>query len=651
MISPVFRHRSKRLRAGASLAELLVVIVIFLIGILAMLQVFPPGLAILGTTRTNTIAANLARAELERLRGAAEQTPEAILSVRYQWNAGRGDYDILVDLDRRTDDLAPRAAELDMNGDLYGIDGRRLGYWPYFSGANVQRRVIGEGRAIPSPRFVPFGGATEYGGVMALQFAPVVVDPRFASVFIVYGNDLQRQWVEDVNSGPVRRDYVMQIDEEGQSIALPSGWANRRYRLSASAIVQLQSGDFRSIDVVTLVDVPATGGQPTYFVLDSAALTTLFGINSPDTFVRLETDTVRAARVFEQIAPAAAFNANAGQRDDAAYQYKLLDPNLGLLLFNPQGFNYQERRARGRVPMRARVDYDVLDWRIIRDDFRVPSRAPYQQKLILDGIKVLRNVGADAKQNPGLGLAFPDASGNPEARDFALVDLETGGIYLPTSYRVDKSNGVITFLDEDNDASNGLSSRLFFPGSTGPSLVHGNGGRSVRALYMGQGEMAVQAIKPAASYGWTGSVTLGYGQVYVGGANGAIGNDVDTRLYFPLGDIGKKIIVGEAWYRDAGGILRSLQDQEFLVQAPAPGQLQLGWIDIRDKAADAQFFDWTNGYAVRRVRGASVEVRVLWNPETMNLVGDNVGNITRLENWQKQMRGARAETFLVRSPQ
>lgn len=651
MTPPAFRQRSKRLRAGASLAELLVVIVIFLIGILAMLQVFPPGLAILGTTRTNTIAANLARAELERLRGGAEQTPEAILSVRYQWNTARSDYDILVDLDRRSSDLAPRATELDQNGDLYGADSRRLGYWPYFSGANVQRRVVGEGRTIPSPRFVPFGGSTEYGGMMALQFAPVVVDPRFASVFIVYGNDLQRNWVEDVSGGPVRRDYVMQIDEEGQAIALPGGWVNRRYRLSVSAIVQLQNGDFRSRDVVTVIDVPASGGQPTNYVLDASALSALLGVASPDTFVRLETDTVRAARVFDQLAPADAFNANAGQRADAAYQYKLLDPNLGLLLFNPQGFNYTERRARGRVPMRARVDYDVLDWRIIRDDFRVPSRAPYHQKLILDAIKVLGNIGADAKPNAGLGLPFPGATGNPEARDYAMVDLETGGIFLPTSYRVDKSNGVVTFLDEDNDASNGLSSRLFFPGASGPSLVHGTGGRSVRGLYMGQGEMAVQAIKPASAYTWTGSVTLGYGQVYVGGSNNAIANDADTRLYFPLADIGKKIIVGEAWYRDNGGLMRSMQDQEFLVQAPSPGQLQLGWIDIRDKANDAQYFDWTNGYAVRRVRGASVEVRVLWNPETMNLVGDSAGNIARLENWQKQMRGARAETFLVRSPQ
>jgi hypothetical protein len=651
MISHHPRTQSRRLRSGASLAELLVVIVVFLIGILALVQVFPPGLAILGTTRTNTIAANLARAELERLRGTSEQVPEAILAVRYQWNALRGDYDILVDLDRRTGDLAPRAARLDMDGDLYDADGRRLGSWPYFSGANVQRRVIGEGRVIPAPRFVEFGGTTVYGGVMALQFAPVVVDPRFAAVFIVYGNDLQRDFREDVEAGFVRRDYVMQIDEEGQAIALPGGWSPRRFRLSMSAIVRLQDGRFRSRDVVTILDVPASPGRPAFFVLDATALTGLFGIVAPDAFVRLEVDTVRAARVFERLAPGTPFNANPAQRDDAAYQYKLLDHNLGLLLFNPQGFNYVERRGRGRAPMRARVDYDVLDWRLIRDDFRVPARPPYQQKLILDAIKVLGDIGVDRRRNPGLGLPFPDAAGNPGPRDFAIVDLETGGVFLPTSYRVDKSHGLVTFLDEDADAANGLTARLMFPGAAAPAMVSGISGRSVRALYMGQGEMAVQVIKPASAYFATSSVTLGFGQTYVGGSNDLVLNDSHTRLYFPQADIGKKVVVGEAWYRDAGGVLRSLQDQEFLIQAPQPGHLQLGWIDIRDKAPDAQFFDWTNGYAVRRVRGASVEVRVLWNPEAMSLTGDEVENITSLENWQRQMRGARAETFLVRSPQ
>ena len=46
-------------RAGTSLVELLVVIVVFLIGILAILQIFPGGLRVLATSRSNAVARQL----------------------------------------------------------------------------------------------------------------------------------------------------------------------------------------------------------------------------------------------------------------------------------------------------------------------------------------------------------------------------------------------------------------------------------------------------------------------------------------------------------------------------------------------------------------------------------------------------------------
>ena len=59
MSSPV-RHNPGRRRAGTSLIEVLVVIVVFMVGILAIAQIFPGGFKILAKTRD----------EYDKLKGA-----------------------------------------------------------------------------------------------------------------------------------------------------------------------------------------------------------------------------------------------------------------------------------------------------------------------------------------------------------------------------------------------------------------------------------------------------------------------------------------------------------------------------------------------------------------------------------------------------
>ena len=95
-------------RTGASLIEILVVIVIFLVGILAIAQIFPGGLNILRTTRNNTMATALARAEMERLKSQIDQLADAIVPARYVWNGTR--YVIDYDLNRYPNDFSPAGA-------------------------------------------------------------------------------------------------------------------------------------------------------------------------------------------------------------------------------------------------------------------------------------------------------------------------------------------------------------------------------------------------------------------------------------------------------------------------------------------------------------------------------------------------------------
>lgn len=658
-------NRWKRTQKGGTLIEILVVIVVFLVGILVLAQIFPGGLAVLRTTRNNTMAVNLARSEMDRLKGQADQLAEAILPVRYVWTGTQ--YRIEADLDRRPEDINPASTLLDQNGEFRDPTdpNRAIGEWSLLSGPNVIRRIVAEGKTIPAPRYVqdPSANST-YGSAMTLQFAPIVFDPRYEESFLVYGNDLTRRIVDEVPVGaPVRQDYIAFINDEGTELALPQGpprpdrpGFERRYRVSVSLWIRDASNNLKNKDVVSAIvtiPAPASAFVRSYYAIPLGAAPF---IANGETFERAEVDTLRVARLYdrldsvngEQFLTEAQVRNNAGLLDDAVYQYDLLDANMGLLLFNPLGFNYKEFRNRGRVPLVARSDYDVLDWRIIRDDFRVPTRIPAQQKFILNSIKVLGNNNyADGRPYPGVGVRVLNASNIYESRDVILLDTETGGIFLPEAYTVDKNVGLMTFNDIDANPANGLTAQIMYPRATAPATINDIRGRSVRALYQGRGEFAVQIDKAPRTYRVIGNSTLGIGQCYVGGTDINVVNDDIRRVYFPLSDIGKQVVIGEMWYVDSLNQRHVLQEQEFLIQAPRGGELQLGYVDLRDRAADATGFDFSNGYAVRRVRGATVNVRAVWNPNSFLLGTDQEENFRRYIRWTEGWRKTRTETFLM----
>lgn len=653
-------------KTGASLIEILVVIVVFLVGILAIAQIFPGGLTILRTTRNNTVATSLIRAELERLKSQADQLPTAILPTRWEFDAGTGKFRVVADLNRRPGDLGPAGAVgLDIDGFFLDASNQKMGRWQYLSGANVMTRVIAETRTVPAPRYLsqPTSTGNSYGGLMACSFAPVIYDADYPETFLVYGNDLQLRVVEQVDpSFPVRQDYVALVDEAGEFLALPQGPYRgdvtnyaRTYRLSCSAYVDRGGQTVQKDVIVKLLTVPspAIGQRRGYVVFDLKAELTGPG----ETFIRADIDTIQVARVFDQIgspmAPQFLTEADvrnsATLRDDAAYQYDFVDDKLGLMLFNPLGFNYQERRGRGRVPLNARVDYDVYDWRLMRDDFRVPNQMPFDQKLVLNTIKVKNNNYADQRKYTGVGFNVADINGQPEERDFVLVDTETGGVYLPTCYTVDKSVGLVQFIDDPavtNDPDQ-LGAQIMYPRATAPVSLKDIRGRSVRAIYQGVNEWSIQVEKAVRAYQVVWEMSLGYRQAYVGGSNVNITNDDDTRVYFPVTEIGKQVILGEIWYENEfTGDLEVAYEQQFIVQAPRPGEPDLGFVDIND-SLQALSLRFDNGYAVRRIRGASVGVRSLWNPLTFTLTADPVENLRRYESWQRGWRRSRTETFLM----
>jgi len=58
--------------------------------------------------------------------------------------------------------------------------------------------------------------------------------------------------------------------------------------------------------------------------------------------------------------------------------------------------------------------------------------------------------------------------------------------------------------------------------------------------------------------------------------------------------------------------------------------------------------DFANGIGARNIKGASVAVRVLWNPDMFRLTDDPVANMTKLEQWGRGWRKTTNETYMQR---
>lgn len=705
--------RSLRSRAGTTLVEILVVIVVFLVGILALVQVFPPGLTLLRTTRNNTVAAQLASAELQRILGQPGELAEMILPVSYVnqvgglrvvVNTGRVNTALMPDKDP---DPAP--GRIDSQGRVI-VGGSPTGDWPRVSGANLFSRVVGESKPVPAPRRVPgLPAGSDYGGLMQLTFAPTYYFQNAAGVgepgiVLVYGNDLVSRYGDRLDNVPNPngrwRDYefwfvdasdtdTTSFPGEDQIWIAPARPSDFRIAFSFAylepttntvqqydVIVQapvdpaspppyaVQSGNFLVISLQQLVAQPDVFGNPSQFV--------------PANFRGAEFGSIRVSRVFRELPLATPFSGD-------PYEYKVLgaastggagvDYCMGTLLLSPAAFEATFRTVRGqRVPLKARADYTVLDWRILRDEFRVPRSNEGSVKLTLNSIKPREGLGPDNRPNPGLGLAspslLPPIAGKTE--DFLLVDLETGGLVLgnaendPTkpgypqnpdsAWQADKSNGFLSFRDVDGNAANGLSAYMVFPTGNPSSpwsartLVPNISSRNVRALYMGNAEWSVQPLKAAAQYRVSFNLRangLGPGECLVGGTPDAFGAPQGRphRLYFPLNDLGQRVVAGEVWWTNGSGP-RVFEEQEWRIDGVENVRgADLAYADIRGRAGLGAVFDFSNNYAVRRVRGASLKVRVLWNPARFNLVTDEVANYNALEEWMRSWRKTETESF------
>jgi prepilin-type N-terminal cleavage/methylation domain-containing protein len=654
----------QRKSSGFSLIEILVVLVVLVVGILTAMRLFPLGIIGLTNTRDYTIAQNMARTELDKLSANSADLPEQILPVRYNFVGNR----LLLETDPT---ISPR--ELGAGGDILEngnvvVNGGGEVPWRYANDANRVRRIIGEGGTIPAPR--PVGA--EFGGLRILNFAPIVDDP---TLLLVYGREMEGDRTFNSSSGQMRRNpdsWEFDHDDGMAQVWLPgTEWRPVSYRLSFG-YYRDNGGQLERVDVIDAIVTVSTNpdpGNPAHALYDAvndrvAPINLVNLIGNPPGFIEIAFDSVSAARLFDQVPLANAFDPR------YPYEYKVLGGNLGAILFNPRAYNFRERRGRNRIPLVAQINYDVYDWHIISDEIRGDRTRSPIHKLRLQQLKATGDIQNDRRRYDGLNIPVPNGNGGiANDRDVVVLDLDTGGIVSPTvnpanansakSYKVDYLRGVIAFgsplLAGGGELSNTGITIILPDAAQTPITDVDPAGRNFRVLYKAHDDWAVQVFKAPQRIYVSNIAAVGAAQAYVGGTPNGSGG-LPTRIYFSPANLGAKVTIREIRYRDGANNLRVMQDQDFLIRASnAPGD-PLGFlpsVNIQEADPNAASFDWSYGYAVRGIGGSSVRARVIWNKaEKEDVPGDSPNEIANRmdlhEAWSRNWRKVEVESQLTR---
>jgi type II secretory pathway pseudopilin PulG len=678
-----YRYRAGENRAdfresnqiGTTLIELLVVIVVFLIGILAVIQIFPKGFQILVNTRNNSVAAHLSEDMVEFLKQHADQLPQQILSVHYVNGSP------VEDAARDPYDLGPQGDAVDSTG-LLSLDGNSVGNWLLYSGPNSFRRVVGEGSRVPAPR--PVG--TNYGGLMVLNFGPI--DPN--TPVTAYANDLAKDLVlpPDLGQGttapaPINvtigttqvasplydssaslsnsEYFATNPTTNAAGLLLPTNSLySRTYHLRFAAYILNAGNTLLKNFPDLLITVPpstATDSAGNLYPLVSVPFTTILQdlgqFASGESLTGVDYDSIQVAQEYVPIAYNATFS-------DDPLQYKMLDSNLGVLLFNPVAYStFIEQPGGAREPLEARVSYDVYDWRILRQEFRLDDQQNLnggnygQFSLALQSINVGGVEGPDGLPNGPIvpletGTHYaPTQSSNDD--NFTIVDMQTGGIVyevdpnnaLTQLVSVNKSTGLVT-VNEDGSGP-GLMGYLAIPDGSStpanptvptPTLVNLSG-RSLRVLYRARKEFSVNVLKSAATYALVETPPAGQSP-----AEGQMYSTAPGIYVFPRSDIHQQIVVDTINYTDSSGGFNILHGQSFQIEATATGG-GLPTVNLNSTLPSGATI--TN---VQGIKGASIIVQVLWNPDEFKFSSNGANNLSLIDTWERGWRRNTNETTL-----
>lgn len=666
----------QRRSAGFSVVEVLVVLVVLLIGILAIARLFPGGFLTIQRTGEQTGAQGLVAQQIEAQKNLPSVS-EGILAVLPDAQGNLIPQNN-IHPDTLTDYTAANRPPNVAAGQEY-----------FFSNANIYRYVKGEVVRIPIATPNPDNGA--FGAPYMLQMGPV--ENQFTSVngvptdrILVYGPVMERiiQSSQSSAFGPpampdIQNEAQYAIDFDRLQIAFypraasPARPAPNNFRRFVFQY-DYYADDGNGGTIVRTVlnreilvpDVDTQGDPENLRPIWQPIFDTVNNPLPPD-FVAFRRDSEEVSRRFRLVLAQPVLNRDNTVNappvwTDDPYEYCWYTPqeinnaNVGVLLFNPLGRTTNIRTSTGTRAFEARVDYQTFDNHIIREDRQVPNQAPYDIKLslpfvltqgeamdnqqIYNGIFCGDGTNTNLAQSPSI-LIYNANTGFPAGNLTGRCDPNALNTNNPDRGRVrftlEPRTGTVRLLAEDVEA-NGLRSA------------------NLRFFYRVQKDWAMQILKANARYVQAPAPNqMNYRSFYVGGSVQGVG--VATRIYFPISEAGKTVVLGEYWVRTnlvgTPGEFKRFAGETYQItdrRVEFDPTLNLPYIDLTTLHPEAATEAWQltaaqTGLAVNNVQGASLKARVIWRGSTQRTTEAD-GTTSFTARWRKLEN----ETIIMPAP-
>lgn len=550
-----------RNRAGTSLVEVLVVLVILVIGVLVVLKSYPAGFTSIRHSENISMAGRLAEHEMEFWKNHAYNLPEGVLALKLDPNDPTNTL-YIPDLDQTSG--------------------------PPMTDQNVScfRNVIGEVTRIPVGQYYSLPGANDIASVYVLGFSPIRVGPMGTNGPVnlqVYGGNMRGMQSDsgDSENDPwtwLRTRYA--IDYDAKKICFPDSNVDQNYYISYS--YYLSSAPTQLYNVIALnIPVPAhtamwldIPGVPAGAVIDDGSETVARGFHYIPTGTNWSGDP---------------------------YEYKLVDPIVGTLAFNPSGYEYKESTDLGVRLLEAHITYDILDLQIIREDHMIPQVAPFKIKLTLPFIKQ-SGVTMEANDQPYAGLG----DGAIPGYDVLIVNPGDGAKLLPVPMTdADYKAGSVPF------ASSTVSA-LMPDGSV--NQAYPIAGKNLRFYYQAQNDWSVQLQKAYERYTpqeFKSPYDISYKQFLLDATNG--------KLYFKKCDCNKTV---DVTYKYDNGA-------DIITEVGESHQISADWVNFAGKDFSYITLNHPNVQEVVSVSGVSLITRAVWRERKNWLHVDLESSLTR----------------------
>jgi len=533
--------------SGFSLVEVLVALAILIVGIFALIELFPPGFFTLQIAANDTAANRLAQAELEQLGANNINQLGTVSGLDSQVIGGvtTFSYDPIDNADAhlRLDTSLNTSSDIDGERAIQGetvrippsvsvYPGGVLGnapaqlsvYVPNFAPIEISNGFIGN---VTDPATGQLTGTTaaqlaqdnfvlKVGGLPWLR---IVGD---STGTLTSGNPNPNY--ADPNAEPANDAPQYLIDYKQMKIAVGpefttayTGNPNTWYPQPFNFTVQGTDGDQYTAQFIWDPAKPiyyvqglGNGAGCQWFTLGANATWINNTTGAPNAPPGWQPGTDRLWRDFHLVYNAITQGQDlatflAGRTFSVAfntadpYSYAIADPGLsgksdiGALAFNPTAAQIKD--ADGN-PLMASISYNAADWHIIHEDHTLGSIAGLAPtvRLILKSVDQIGQAQSDNTIYDGIvtGMATPldvDVvdldTGQTIAEDPGLAPASAGGAAPPVDY----NNGVVSFSTaNDNNANPGQHNA--------PSIA----GAHVRVFYRATGDWGLAVIKAASAY-------------------------------------------------------------------------------------------------------------------------------------------------------